>query len=375
MEIAKKEWKKLICQPALIGLLLIFIVFNGVNIWLTFSYSGLVDELKEYHKMILAEKEKKTEDSQSLQIYAQYKTDADSVKALYDNLDIIAIKEEKQSLSNYYPTGSFQRFIDNNYEKLQKRIEQIKQTKEGESGFYHGVAYQIHSTLYGDILKPIILEMVVMMSLSVLLLMDYERIHKTKDIVTVTKTGRNIVLIQATVGISTGVLCGVILLVMALLLFFSQVSFAGLWDVPVSASMMAEPRIVWYYPYITFWKISVLEYLLLSLVVIIVIAVLCGIFTVVLQLLLQNGYLVFVLQCLLMVGTYVSIFEKTQTWLDVLICMNPVCLWLTCGAWFMENDITLSFTGSEFYSIGLTTVGGIVLLIISWRRYRIRDIR
>lgn len=304
-----------------------------------------------------------------------YAESAEQSMKLYENLDIIDVKKQKQELMSYYPTGSYAKFIDGNYEKLQKRVLEIKSTGEGNYAFYPGYNYKIHSMLYDKLLQSLIWQMSVLMVLSVLFLMDYERIQKTREIVLVSKARRNLMRKKAQMGILAGIMYSVVLLSLSPGAFFVKVSFAGLWKVPVCSAMMAEVRGILYYPFITFWKLNVGEYLAWSIIIAIFLMICVGVLSAALQMLLRNSYLTFVLEALLLMVMFWMTFEKTTTWMDVLVDLNPVCTWYMCGAWFMENSFELSFPGTEFISIALTAMITRILVLMGWRRYRVRDIR
>ena len=51
------------------------------------------------------------------------------------------------------------KFVKDNYEHLQKRVEEIKSDKEYNDAFYPGQYYEIHSLLYSKLGKKLIVEM------------------------------------------------------------------------------------------------------------------------------------------------------------------------------------------------------------------------
>ena len=56
---------------------------------------------------------------------------------------------------------------------------------------------------------------------------------------------------------------------------------------------------------------------------------------------------------LLFLGAYYS----NGTLMDVILhLLNPITLYIASGGWFMENDISLSFAGNEFWIIGVSGV-------------------
>lgn len=382
MTIRRLELKKVMRQPILWCLLLVFLVMNCVHIWLQLNCGELTEELEDIHNVMLDTGIDFSQNSEQLDTLlkndntteAFYAMTAKDGMELYKNLDIRKVKELKQELYQYYPEGSFETFINQNYEKLQQRVEVIKKTGEGDYAFYSGYYYQLHSLLYNDLLQSLILQMVVIMVLSVLLLMDYERFQKTTEVVLVSKLGRNLMMKKAQVGLLAGMLYGVLLMLLSFVGFFSQISFEGLWNVPVSSGMLAEPRGVLYYPFITFDKITVGEYLTDACMIGFIMVFLSGILAAALQFVVKNSYVTFLLEAILLLGMLAGTFCKTVTWFDVLIDLNPVATWFMCGAWFMENSIWTSFEGTEWISMFFTFCVTGILLCMAWRRYKKRDI-
>jgi hypothetical protein len=90
-----------------------------------------------------------------------------------------------------------------------------------------------------------------------------------------------------------------------------------------------------------------------------------------LQLWLQNSYLTFLVQCVLFMGLYQFAGMQTGTFLDVVKAVsNPVLLYITCGAWFMENSLVLSFAGNEFWCIGVSGMLSLLVLGSGVKKYR-----
>ena len=54
---------------------------------------------------------------------------------------------------------------------------------------------------------------------------------------------------------------------------------------------------------------------------------------------------------------FLGAYYSNVTFMNVILhLLNPTSLYITSGAWFMENDITLSFVGNEFWVIGVSGV-------------------
>ncbi len=373
MRIAGKEFLKVISHPMLWILTFLFLLVNFV---LFYGYAGNADARRHFHRLHdtvldygINLRESNPEFDRNDEMAEFYLKYVDIQSRLYDNLDMYAILEMKQERWNYYPEGAYDRFLKKNYEKLQKRLEEIKVSGEGCYGFYPGTGSQIHSLLYNVIVGRLMLEMPLLMMLSVLYLMDYERFHKTRDIVIGTKTGKGIMCHKIIVGVGTGLLFGAILSAGTFGMFFYCVPFQGLWEVPVSSAMLAEQRPYGLYPFITFWRLNVGEYFILALTVLALLLIVVGGLTAGLQLLLQNSYITFSLKIMLYMVLYLIVPGGFTSFADVLICLNPSALWICAGGWFMENELILSFPGNEFWCIGLWAAIAAAGIFLGRRRY------
>ena len=225
-------------------------IFLGYNLLVFYEYIGNKNAIEYYHELhdtILAygiNLNHPNPDFNAVTPVAEsYLESVERSRTLYDNLDMAAILEQKQRHWNYYPiTATYENFLRDNYNKLQKRLEEIRSTDEADYGFYPGNTTGIHSFLYSKTLKMLMLEMAVLMMLSVLYLTDYERIHKTRDMVLPTRTGKAIMCCKIFAGICAGFLFQTLLAAVSFGTFFYCVPFRGLWKVPVSTALAAEKR-------------------------------------------------------------------------------------------------------------------------------------
>lgn len=375
MRIIKKEGLKLIKHPMLWGMTAVFLACNLILVYNNVGYKNAREHFHSLHSTILAygidlnaPNPEFCPTDPMAEFYLGY---VESGRTLYDKVDMYSLLEKKQALWNYYPVGNYGQFLQHNYDKLQKRLEEIRITGEGNYGFYPGTAegVHIHSFLYGTLMRQLMLEMPVLLMLSVLYLMDYERIHKTRAIIIATRMGKRIMYRKIFVGIGVGLLFDAVLAVGTFSAFFYCVPLKGLWEVPVSAALMAEARPYGYYPFITFWPLTSREYFALTLLVVALLLIITGLLAAALQLFMHNSYFTFLGQVILYIILYLIASGPFTSFLDVLLCLSPSALWITSAAWFMENELILSFAGNEFWCIGLWSVIGILFLLCGRHHY------
>ena len=322
---------------------------------------------KELRQMHVAVTDEETASPEYESAYADYKK---TYGGMYDTLDMRKILEQKEKKSGYEPQGVWGSWIVRNYDRLQKRVEQIRKTGEGTYDFYPGSWYKLHSTLYGKLWKNLILQTAVLMILSMLYLMDYERIYKTQDLVLATTTGKKMMEKKMLAGTLCGLFYAGLLTVFTLLVFFAAVPFQNLWHVPVAACMVAEPRLQMMYPFVTFWWLEQWRYLLLALVVLVGLLGIVAAVTAAVQLFLQNSYFSFAGLGLLFMGAYLLAYvQMGNVWDLIRELFNPTVLYATSGGWFMENDLCLSFAGNEFAVLFCSGTAAVCLMAVGKRRY------
>lgn len=384
MRLLNIECRKIIMHPFLWIVWAAFVLLQLFQIYGYVGNSYMREELQNMHAAVLdagvspedaahrTAGQNMKDDTGYREAYEEYKT---AYGGMYDNLDMMRILERKQEMSNYYPKGKMKQFMIFHYQKLQNRVEQICATGEDSHGFYPGNLYKIHSVLYGHIWKNLILEAVVLMMLSVLYLMDYERINRTREIVIATAWGKGCMRVKLLAGVLCGIFYSLCLVGITLWCFFSCASFQGLWKVPVAACMVAEPRNQIMYPFVTFFRITERRYLLLSILVLVGCLLLVAGLAAALQYLLQNSYYSFTCMSILFMGLYMFAYVKTGTLLDLFkTLLNPAVLYITSGGWFMENSLELCFGGNEFVCLGACGIMVLLLISLGWWRYQHHDV-
>ena len=249
--------------------------------------------------------------------------------------------------------------VTNTYQDKNETKQLSKAYQEYNQDFYPGQYYEIHSLLYSNLGKKLIIEMSVLMAISILFIMDYERLQKTNDIVDATKTGKKIMDYKALTGTLSGILFSAVLCSVTWIYFFYCVSFKGLWNVSVASALVAEKREpgMVFYPFITFFKITQIQYLFITLIVYLGIILLIALATIVIQFFLENSYFSFSVLVLFNMLLFLGAYYFNGTFMDVILhLLNPITLYITSGGWFMENNISLSFAGNEFWVIGVSGV-------------------
>lgn len=254
--ILSMECKKLLCNPLFF---IVLVTFFLINVLVVQTAYGSSEDQKSVQKMYQVLKENKKEEA-----YADYKK---AYGNLYQDLNMLEIMKKKEQMGDYRPTGNYQKFIENNYKKLQKHVDELKVSVASRADYYPGLVYKVHSTLFGKLGKNLLTEVVILALLSVLYLMDYDRVQKTWDQVLVTESGKRVMGLKMAAGIFGAILYSSLLMIVSYGYFVWKLPLRGLMHVPVSACMVAEARNSMVYPFVTFWNLSIGQYLVLNIIV------------------------------------------------------------------------------------------------------------
>lgn len=356
----KYEAKKILKNPVIWGLVCFFLFINGFLMWT--NLDGSLAEIRQVSQILAVE---------GVDVIDE--TYYEGLLAQYDTLDMMKIKDIKKELYNYQSTGIFQEFIDSNYAKLQERVDEIKADGEADDMIYPGEVYRLHTKLYVKTLRPLLLEMGLLVMMCILFLMDYERLNKTTDLVYSSNTGRAIQKKKWFCGLVSGLGFGAVLMLITLGTWFLLIPYKGFWKSSISAALATEPRGVFVYPFITYEKMTVLEYLIASILFCFVLLIVLGILTGAMQFLLKNSYFAVLAIVLFLFGAlYVNTISFGNA-LDILFSWNLAYLWSSSGAWFMENNLFDSFQGAQVLNAGVQFVVFGFLWIFLYKKFQKED--
>ena len=339
MNIKKYEFKKIISSPIFIVLILIFLAYNTMVIF-DKSYmrndlkvlNEIVDEVgyvidddmmldfKHYYESQLMEANKllnqkgyssydtinKFFEENHIYVSEDSKFNSDEIVFLnkvssieayyflsidleqtYENIDIYKMAEKDLSISPY--NDNVKNIMMRNYEEFATRFQELKTNGEHKNLFFHGKTYKMHSFLFKDIFTVMIYEIMILIVLTTAFILNYEFESKTSLVVYSTKRGRDITRDKLMVALGSTVLVTTIIIGITLLIYFSVFDYSGLWGASVNNFFGQEYNMT----YMTWWRMSILKYLLAVISVVYVLGIIfCGL-TFILSLLMKNTYIVF----------------------------------------------------------------------------------
>lgn len=302
---------------------------------------------------------------------------ANALHQYYDRLDIKALLKQVGVITGDN-SDAMKQFADKIYDGVEKRIEEIKADGEAEDEYYVGTTFGLHNTLYGTVLHTVLFECAVIATLITAYITNYEEIFHTHQSVYSSKRGRSLVFSKGLAGAAATIAASLILIGVTLLGFFIRVPQLGSFlRSSVSSAMATEPRGILLYPFITWVKMSQLQYLLAVIGLMLAYALVACLITFVFSFLSSNAFLNAAFTAL----TYLIFFAvwfgfSNGTIFSLVQVFNPSIAMYGMNGWFMEfvlNPMT-SYPGYETAVAFIYIVLALVITVPLWKKFKKKDI-
>lgn len=406
MSIKLYELKKVITSPVVIGLIAIFIAFNVFVIFSSTHFSSELrilnkivdkfgykindkmmlgfklyynDQLKKLNS-ITSEKTSKTYESASIlfsndynganiykkeelkffnevRVIENYYYIAKDIDISYKDIDIVEVGEA--GISEYKLNGIAANTVRNQYAKLSIRLDKLKESGEYRNLFFIGQIYKMHSLLFKTLFRDFIFEIMILVVLITGYLINYEFENKTQFVVYSTKRGRKLVLDKFYVCILTSILVTTIIISISLGVYFSVVSYTGLWSVPISSGLNWEYGL----PYISWWNISFAKYLFYCVGLVYACEVLFTCITFVIANFIRSSYIAYFTYAIILgVALIIPGVMARNSNAIIAAHFTPFILILNSNLWFMEKGPFATF---EYYEVITIAVWSVILFTMS----------
>lgn len=422
MDIKMQEFKKLICTPVIIGLTVVFILFNIFsmsatsylkedlkiinNIISEFGYEindEIISKMNDKYKNSLRElnkitKEKVNKTYSSIEEFAEsdeYQSNnyeggvftqeelkffnevnllytysnlsVDLIKA-YEDIDINAIA--KNTISSHDLSGQAAEISSKNYDKLAERFEEIKENEEHKNLFFFGINYRMHSLLFKETLMKCIFEIIILVVLMTAYLINFEFDNKTNLLVYSTKRGRKNMKDKFVICVASSIGVSVIILGVTLLAYFINFDYSEVLNVPITSAFNWEYKL----PYISLFDHTVLERLLLSILIVIICAVIFTTIAFIICALIKNSYLViFIFFILFGISLLIPQAISNSSALLIYSQYNVFQLIINSHMWFMDMG---PFMLRNYEVITIATNATVVSLLafLTMKKFKREDI-
>ncbi len=412
MEIKLNEFKKVLKSPVLIILTMLFLIYNG---FIIYSNSYIREDLKlandfidqfgyvvndemiadvskvydnkmielneitkekfnkefssideflessEYESIFYSDEGYSDEEIdlfRELSIMNLYKSVAiDNIRA-YEGLDIMEMAEG--SIHDYRLSGKAADKVREIYSKLVLRFEELKSNKEHKNIYFVGDIYETHSLLYRNIIVKVLFEIIIFVILVISYLINYERDNKTIDLVCTTRRGRNLIKDKLLVALMVSIIGTAVILGITLIMYFIVFDYSKVLSVPISSALNWELT-----PMISWFNISVGEYLALSILVVFILAIIFALISFVICSILKNSYKTFFVFFILFGLVFIlQKFISNSSEMLIGSHYNVVIMTLNPHMWFREAGPFMS--DKYFEVLTLATNGALAIAMSIW---------
>lgn len=185
---------------------------------------------------------------------------------IYDVFDTQAFFRNYYN-EHYIETSLLIRLFHEKYEKLDGSVRLLNSVNADLSMFAAEATSQIHSILFADVLKALLVEGIMITSLFTIFCFGIERQNLTDAIIYSSKKGRLLVKHKIMAAGVVSICFALFLYIVTLTLFFVVWDFGGIWNTNVSSSFhyVIDLNLPYNKPFLTWISFSVKEYFIASL--------------------------------------------------------------------------------------------------------------
>lgn len=281
-------------------------------------------------------------------IIGNYYYSIDELTEKYNRINIM--ESYKKKIEYEKLTGIDKELYLKQGESFEKRLEELK-NKDNKSFFFQGRNFKMHKNLFNDLLGRIVLQNIILTVILGAFIYNYEFENKTSYLIYSTKKGRDeraklkAVLISSVVFLS-------ILLFVSLFVFFTVFDYSNVFRTSIDSIFNWETLL----PHLGWFKLNVMQYLILSIIIIYILNIMMCIFTRIVSYKCKNTYIVFI--AIIVAGGVLlilpSVFQFSPI-VSYLTTFTPITLINGMGSIFSISNTILPTKNFEFITIILWT--------------------
>ncbi|PIC62634.1 hypothetical protein CSV79_16000 [Sporosarcina sp. P13] len=416
MRIFLHECKKALTSPILIALL---IVFSAFNIFIIVSSSDHKEELKMVNEIIDRYGREITDDSlkqfqkdiqndllelkgitgqqfdsvyvfldglrfeeqeqysdkdwefiNSLQLKEMYFSMANSIDESYAEIDVVA--GGQGDLKRYGIGGKAAETYSEENEEFAERFKEMVNNEEHKEWFFAGKSYFMHSFLFKTVFLHIIIESLLLIVLMTALITTYEFENRTQLLTYSTRRGRKLMKDKLAASLAVSTVISLLLFTITLGTYFFLFDYSHVWETSISSAFNWEYN----FPNVTWWDLSVGEFLIGVLVLVFIIQLLFSGLTFALSVIVKSSYITFFLFATLFVlGWLLPTFMPKSSNLLFVSSYTLSTLTMAISQSFMGSNGLILFKNFEWMTISCWMVITIVFCAITYKYFRKMDIQ
>ncbi|BAQ10147.1 carbamoylphosphate synthase large subunit [Bacillus sp. OxB-1] len=304
-----------------------------------------------------------------LQIKEMYLGMAESIDESYATIDIEALGEGE--VKKYALSGTAANILRKEYKKFAERFEEMVGNEEHKQWFFAGKVYFMHSFLFKTVFLHIIIESLLLVILATALIMNYEFESRTHLVSYATRRGRKLVKDKLAASLMIAAILTAIVLVVTLVTYFIIFDYSHVWKTSISSAFNWEYN----FPNIAWWDLSVRQYLVGVIGLVMIGMLLFSGLTSALSIVLKNSYVAFSLMALFFVIAWLMPgFMSTSSRLLFISSYNLSTLLIGISGSFMGSSGLTMFKNFEWMTVASWTIFAVAFCFISIQRFRKEDI-
>ncbi len=379
------ELKKLLSSAAVWGFIAACLLFNAYlvisgsgDVYADFVGAAAYDTGYVLNQSFYEKLSRLTAADGQAEYLEQLQYETDGAADVFEGYDTKYIGEGYIGI--WQATGPLAQAMRDKYSALQKAVNEKAARDESLTLYFAGATYNRHQQLFNDIMGWLLVEGALLAVLLVFLLVGYESIHKTGDVVYAAKKGRRILRIKMAVSLLAGLGAYVLMALFTLLAYFSLHDYGGTWGSSVSSLFNYRYDIIGgYRPFVTWHSFSVLTYLAATLGMSAGLIVCFSLMAFGLAVLIRNHYIGFFVFLAANAAVIVLPMQMPKTltislYSGYYAMLTPVWLWLKHSLWFTDGDVDILWPHFETLGFCVSLLALAAFCLLAGMYFRKRDL-
>jgi len=363
LSVFKWELRKTLFFPMLWIFFILCLIFNFIsstNLGYKGSYSNYVSDTSKELGIVIDEdfydnlgRVEGSENSYFKRLFSE----TNSINDVFDNYEMEYVSKKYIDALGVNGTVVADKLREK-YILIQDNIEEKAASDESQTLFFAGDTYSKYWYGLATTINTVLLEGMILSSLIVLMIVGFEQMSKTEDVVYSTYSGRGTIKVKLIAGLIVSISVFIILSFITLGYYFYSNGYQHIWNSSISSQFNYINDIVaGQRPFVTWNSYTVLTYTLASLGVSILIVSFISLLSFSIELIMKNTYLSFILVVIINgILAIIAVKLPNTMVLKYIISISPIWLYFQSNIWFTDGMYNL---WPHF-----ETIGSIVSLLI-----------
>ncbi len=287
----------------------------------------------------------------------------------YETIDVKKIAQfeiEQSGLS-----GKAAEALKKEYDTFSERFEEMKANGEHKQWFFIGKQYMMHSFLFRTIVKHLMFEALILTVLATALITNFEFEQRTHLVSYTTWRGRRLKKDKLLASLISSTAMTMLLVVITLGAYFTCFDYSNMWGSSISSAFNWEYK----FPYVTWWEMSFLTYVLLAILLIFMCMPLFTTLTFGVAIWTKNSYLTFLLFAIFF-GIAIILPDFVPTTSNFIYLSGFSLPWLMMNphAWFMGFGGLTMFKYYELTTVLIGIAMAMTVYLFSINRFKKEEI-